>query len=129
MRIEVASALLVVAMHGPHFSKSALAIASRVTTAVVVASLLGHIGIAGQVPRFEGVSMKRSAGGAAIGPLPRGVTVVDPLASGRFVAKNASLYDLLVRAYGLHRSQLLNGPGWTLSERFDIETSATSVPP
>jgi len=77
--------------------------------------------LSGQAPQLEGVTVTRSPRTSA--------TVVDPLANGRFVASNATVRNLLARAYGLHDSQLLKVPAWAGTDRFDIEAHATAVPP
>jgi uncharacterized protein (TIGR03435 family) len=36
---------------------------------------------------------------------------------------------LILRAYGLHDSQLIDAPEWTAGERFDIDARAEPAPP
>lgn len=43
---------------------------------------------------------------------------------GRFEAVNATVRQLIVRAYQLQDSQIVGAPGWTNSERFDITARA-----
>jgi uncharacterized protein (TIGR03435 family) len=38
-----------------------------------------------------------------------------------FVTTNTNMNDLISYAYGLHAKQILNGPPWFLTEKFDIE--------
>jgi bla regulator protein BlaR1 len=44
----------------------------------------------------------------------------DDLPGGRFVATNATLEQLILEAYRVPTSQLVDLPGWTRSERYDI---------
>jgi uncharacterized protein (TIGR03435 family) len=44
---------------------------------------------------------------------------------GRFTATKMSVRDLLLRAYDIERFQLVGGPPWMASERFDISALAT----
>src|SRR5687767_9813801 len=43
---------------------------------------------------------------------------------GRFTTVNVPLWDLIRQAYGLQRSQLVGGPDWMESARFDIVAKA-----
>src|SRR5688500_12962274 len=49
--------------------------------------------------------------------------------SGGFPARNATLRALILRAYGLHESQLIGAPAWIAAERFDIEARVETPPP
>lgn len=49
--------------------------------------------------------------------------------SGRLTAAGATLRSLVLRAWALHDSQLVNAPDWIASERFDIEARVTPPPP
>ena len=49
--------------------------------------------------------------------------------NGRFTATNASLRALILRAYGIHESQLIGAPSWIASERLDIEARVETPPP
>jgi uncharacterized protein (TIGR03435 family) len=88
---------------------------------VVIMTLLAAGPISAQQPRFEQATLQRSTG--------NGDAVADPLADGRFVARNVTVRKLLARAYGLHDSQLLNTPDWAATDRFDIGARATTLPP
>jgi uncharacterized protein (TIGR03435 family) len=48
---------------------------------------------------------------------------------GRFTATNLPLRELIRMAYGVQNSQLVGGPDWIGSERFDIVAKAESDPP
>ena len=43
---------------------------------------------------------------------------------GRFTTVNVPLWDLIRQAYGLQRSQLVGGPDWIETARFDIVAKA-----
>jgi uncharacterized protein (TIGR03435 family) len=53
---------------------------------------------------------------------------IRPLANGRLTATNVTLRELVLRAYGLHDSQLVGGPAWVASDRFDVVAN-TEIPP
>ena len=65
-----------------------------------------------QAPAFDVASIKPNitVGNSAI--------QVNP--NGRFTATNTSLRALILRAFGLHDSQLIGAPGWIATERFDV---------
>jgi len=67
-------------------------------------------------PAFEVSSVRRnvSGGGSTITSRPGGV----------FVARGASLQFLILWAYGVRDDQLLGGPDWIRTDRFDIEAQA-----
>ena len=46
------------------------------------------------------------------------------LPGGRYTATNVTLRTLVKSAYGLHDHQLVEGPSWINSERFDIIAKA-----
>jgi uncharacterized protein (TIGR03435 family) len=67
-------------------------------------------------PTFEVASIKRNLSGEASSsfrPSP-----------ARFEALNQTLRRLLIHAYSLKESQLLGGPAWVDSDRYDIEAKA-----
>jgi uncharacterized protein (TIGR03435 family) len=79
-----------------------------------------------KAPQFEVASVKpnKSAGGGVrIGFMP----------GGRFVATNVAVRDLISMAYGqpqpLPNFQIIGGPGWVASDRFDIEAKAAGDQP
>ena len=43
---------------------------------------------------------------------------------GRYIATNVTLRMLVKSAYGLHEDQLVGGPGWINTERFDVIAKA-----
>jgi hypothetical protein len=54
-------------------------------------------------------------------------SVVQP--GGRYTATNATVRMLMRTAYGAHDDQIVGGPNWTSSERFDIVGKAEGNPP
>src|SRR3979490_1344093 len=48
---------------------------------------------------------------------------------GRFTATNVPVRELIRRAYGIQNFQLVGGPDWIGSERFDIVAKAEGDPP
>jgi uncharacterized protein (TIGR03435 family) len=44
--------------------------------------------------------------------------------SGDFTTRNTPLFELIKFSYGVHGKQVVNGPAWTESERFDIMAKA-----
>ena len=56
-------------------------------------------------------------------------TIDDELPGGRFTATNVPLRSLIRRAYGIPETQLVDGPAWTRTERFDIDAKLEREPP
>src|SRR5688572_7155022 len=73
-----------------------------------------------QPPAFDVASIKPnvSTANAAIQITP----------NGRFTAINTSLRALILRAYGIHDSQLIGAPDWIAEERFDVDARVEPVP-
>jgi uncharacterized protein (TIGR03435 family) len=93
---------------------------SRRLIAVIVILALAA-GAAGQQPAFGVASVRRNVDG--------GNTSFTPRANGQLIATNTPLRTLILRAYGLHDSQLIDAPEWTAVERFDIDARAEAAPP
>ena len=73
-------------------------------------------------PRFEVASVKSSA------PDPLGLPGGMRPTPGRFTMLNAPLRFLVLRAYGpLFDFQIISGPDWQKSRRFDIQATAESA--
>jgi uncharacterized protein (TIGR03435 family) len=68
---------------------------------------------------FEVASVKRNKSGEQGGRI-----VVQP--GGRFNALNATIQQVILRAYGVQGFQIAGGPSWINSERFDIDAKAAS---
>jgi uncharacterized protein (TIGR03435 family) len=80
---------------------------------------------AGQQPAFDVASLKPNTSGdpyASMGVQP----------GGRFLARNMPVKDLVSFAYNVQSYQVVGGPGWMTSNRFDINAVApdgTSIAP
>jgi uncharacterized protein (TIGR03435 family) len=72
----------------------------------------------GQAPAFEAASVRKRTepGGGSMGRQP----------GGRFNAQGVSLQDLIVFAYNVQPYQIVDGPGWLDTERWDV--AATGAP-
>jgi uncharacterized protein (TIGR03435 family) len=70
-----------------------------------------------QGPRFEVASIKPSKASD-----PHGTVVLQP--GGRFVAVNVAVRQLITQAYGVQSSQLVDGPDWSRTDRFDVTARA-----
>jgi uncharacterized protein (TIGR03435 family) len=77
-------------------------------------------GTAGQQPAFDVASVRSNVDG--------GSTSFGPRANGQLVVTNTPLRTLILRAYGLHDSQLIGAPEWAERERFDIDARAEPAP-
>ena len=91
---------------------------------IPVAPLFGQPQSA-QKPEFEVASIKPSSGGPESGMRRFG--------GGRYIARYATLKDLIGHAYGVHgRSlsdrQLVGAPAWVAVDRFDIEATVPDIP-
>jgi uncharacterized protein DUF3738 len=71
---------------------------------------------------FEVVSVKRSHAAD-----DRTASMVQP--GGRYRATNVTLRMLVKTAYGVHDDQVVGGPDWIASERFDVLAKAEGNPP
>ena len=86
----------------------------------VIVTLALAAGAAGQPPAFGVASVRRNVDGAS--------TSFSPRANGQLIATNVPLRTLILRAYGLHDSQLIDAPEWTAVERFDVDARAEPAP-
>jgi uncharacterized protein (TIGR03435 family) len=86
----------------------------------VIVTLALAAGAAGQQPAFGVASVRRNVDG--------GNASFSPRANGQLIATNTPLRTLILRAYGLHDSQLIDAPEWTAGERFDIDARAEPAP-
>jgi uncharacterized protein (TIGR03435 family) len=73
-------------------------------------------------PAFEVASIKPHKSGDQASSI-----MVQP--GGRYSATNATLRMLMRTAYGAHDDQIVGGPNWTSSERFDVVGKAEGNPP
>src|SRR5262245_66662852 len=69
------------------------------------------------VPAFDVASVKPSRSADT-----ESSSMVAP--GGRYVATNITVRQLIRIAYGLHETQVVGGPDWIGTERFDIEGKA-----
>jgi uncharacterized protein (TIGR03435 family) len=88
-----------------------------IVTALLVSSGRSFLAQPQDAPSFEVVSVKPSNAGD-----DRTASFVQP--GGRYTATNVTLRMLVKTAYGLHDDQIVGGPGWVDSERFDITAKA-----
>jgi uncharacterized protein (TIGR03435 family) len=51
------------------------------------------------------------------------------LPNGQFTAAAVTLHDLIMRAYGVHESQVIGGQGWVTSDRYEVVAKASGPPP
>jgi uncharacterized protein (TIGR03435 family) len=67
-------------------------------------------------PHYEIASIRENTS-----PLPYSVTRRDPPHTASFHGTNLTLPDLITYTYGVNEYQIIGGPGWMRSARFDIE--------
>jgi uncharacterized protein (TIGR03435 family) len=73
-------------------------------------------------PAFEVATIKPT------GPSVDGHTHINYPAGDRFSASNITILALMEWAYGMSERQVLDGPGWLASTRFDIQAKADADP-
>jgi uncharacterized protein (TIGR03435 family) len=98
-------------------------ISPRLLAAASAALLVAPVLLVAQTPSspaFEVASVKptRSAPGAIR---------IETQPGGRFVATNATLRALIQNAYGLQSFQIVGGPAWLATDRFDIVAKAETA--
>ena len=94
---------------------------------IVLFSAAPLLGLAqsAQQPEFEVASIKPNAGGPESG--------MRQFSRGRYIARYATLKDLIGHAYGvrgrsLSDRQLVGAPAWFAVDRFDIEATVPEIP-
>jgi uncharacterized protein (TIGR03435 family) len=95
----------------------------RRTALIVVAILAAAPGFgrfSAQAPAFDVASIKPS--------LATADSAIQANPNGHLTVTNTSLRALILRAYGLHESQLLAAPEWIATERFDVD-ARVEMPP
>jgi uncharacterized protein (TIGR03435 family) len=70
-------------------------------------------------PTFEVASVKRNTSSATMI-----MATVGMLPGGRVDFRNLTLRNLMVRAYGVQPHQVVGGPGWVDTDRFDVVAKA-----
>lgn len=88
-------------------------------TPLLAVLVLGAAGRA-QAPAFDVASVRPNVSG--------GNSSFRSMPNGQLTATNTTLRTLILRAYGLHDSQLIDAPEWTGEERFDIIAQAEQAP-
>jgi uncharacterized protein (TIGR03435 family) len=77
---------------------------------------------AAQQPAFDVVSVKPNVSGDE-----RSASYVQP--GGRYTASNATVRMLIKTAYGVHDDQIVGGPEWIDTARFDLTAKAADTTP
>lgn len=96
---------------------------SQATTTVVLGGARPQAPAPGTALAFEVASVKPNTSGDG-----RGMLGMQP--GGRFTATNVALRMLIREAYQLQDFQLIGGPGWIASDRFDFVANAKGdLPP
>jgi len=84
---------------------------------VLLVATIGVVGVASQSLEFEVASVKpHKADDQQI--------MMVALPGGRFTARNIAVRFLIRMAYQLQDDQIIGGPGWLTSDRFDIDAKA-----
>jgi len=93
---------------------------AHVATLVVVAAAAASLNVRAQAPSYDVASVKPNKSGSQnSGTSTR---------NGQLTATNVTLRAMIRNAYGLQDFQIVNGPGWVDSERFDIIAKAEGEP-
>src|SRR5688572_7232453 len=74
-----------------------------------------------QAPAFEVASIKPNTSGDE-----RSSSIVQP--GARYTATNVTLRMLIKTAYQVHDDQVVGGPGWIETERFDVAARGRGSP-
>jgi len=96
-------------------------LAALVPAAGLLVTVLHSTPVTAQQPSFEVASVKRNTSGEANisrGLQPGGMTFV-----------NAPLRQLIIAAYGVQPFQIIGGPAWMATDRFDVSAKAEGTPP
>jgi uncharacterized protein (TIGR03435 family) len=83
----------------------------------VAASVAAVLATAAQTPSFEVASVRRNTSGD-------GFTGLQMQPGGRLTFTNAAVRMLITRAYNVQNFQIVGGPDWLTSERYDITAKA-----
>jgi len=94
--------------------------AFRIVLVLIGAAALAPI--AAQEPAFDVVSVKPNVSGDE-----RSASYVQP--GGRYTASNATVRMLIKTAYGVHDDQIVGGPDWIDTARFDVTAKAADATP
>ena len=99
-----------------------MVIARRVLAAVVVVLLASRVQgqvPAAELPAFDVISIRPRTADTPPGTVPN--------APDRFVRPNVSVAQLIEFAYEIRDFQIINGPGWLRSDRFEVSAKAESA--
>ena len=99
-----------------------MANACRVLAAVVVVLVASRAQAqvpAAELPAFDVISIRPRTADTPRGPIPN--------APDRFVRPNVSVAQLIEFAYEIRDFQIINGPGWLRSDRFEVSAKAESA--
>jgi uncharacterized protein (TIGR03435 family) len=88
----------------------------RLLLLLLLATELSHAQVS--APAFEVATIKPAA------PSPDGHTHINYPSTDRFSATNITLLALMQWAYGMPENQILDGPSWLSSTRFDIQAKS-----
>jgi uncharacterized protein (TIGR03435 family) len=104
----------------------ALAIAAIVTVPVIngaasVPQMATTISLPDPSKMFDAASVRQNTSGEQGGGTSSG--------SGHMTTRNASLRSLLLHAFPIQETQLVGGPGWLDSDRFDVVAKAAGKTP
>ena len=83
---------------------------------MLVAAVVLTLPVLAQEPRFEVASIKRNNSG--------GLSMTNASSPGRFVMLNAPTRSLIAVAYPLPSGEVIGGPDWLTSERYDVNATA-----
>ena len=107
----------------------------RPASVVAGLCLLPMSGIAAQAPskpegpRFDVVSVKRHVTPAGAGPLEQFNSTVRQRPDGGLTMLNVPAGTFVARAYAAAPLDMLGLPGWAMSERYDLEATASLTNP
>jgi uncharacterized protein (TIGR03435 family) len=97
----------------------------RALSRILILTLILTAGVAllfsAQAPGFDVASIKPT--------LAAPDSAIQLAYTGRLTATSAPLRSLILRAYNLHESQLIDAPGWLATEKFDVDARVAAVPP
>jgi uncharacterized protein (TIGR03435 family) len=93
----------------------------RLCVLPVLCAFLAAAPFAAQEPSFEVASIRPTQDISQR-------SEIRPAPNGRFTATNATPRSLILRAYGLVDTQLIDAPSWLTAERYDIDARAGSAP-
>lgn len=100
----------------------ALPITFGITNAQQAGSLSKDEVAIGESVKFKQVSVKPFKTDTA--GHPYGFSIMDPPNTGEFYATGITLQELIQLAYGVRNFQILGGPSWANSEKFDIQAKS-----